>query len=96
MKTPDPATIESFRERLLSLPAEDLATLVVVAAIALDDLEMPEDIAGQLGIEEEALSEWEERVLHTGPIGATLDDLASKVLGHTDELGHIESETANA
>ncbi|WP_153606264.1 hypothetical protein [Ectopseudomonas mendocina] len=96
MKTPDPAAMERFRERLLSLPAEDLATLVVVAAIALDDLEMPEDIAGQLGIEKEALSEWEARVLHAGPIGSTLDDLASKVLGHTDELGLTESDTANA
>lgn len=49
MKTP--AAIERVRERLLSLPAEDLATLVVMVAIALDDLEMPEDIAGQLGSE---------------------------------------------
>lgn len=67
MKTP--AAIERFRERLLSLPAEDLATLVVMAAIALDDLEMPEDIAGQLGSEEVALSEWEARVLHAALSG---------------------------
>jgi hypothetical protein len=89
--TPDPAALETFRERLLGLPAEDLATLVVITAIALDDLEMPEDIAGQLGIEEDALSEWEKRVLHTGPIGSTLDDLASKVLGHTDDLATANS-----
>lgn len=85
MKTPDPAALEAFREKLQSLPGEDLATLVIVAAIALDDDEMPAEIANLLRVEEEALAEWGARVLHSGPTGSALDDLACKVIGLTDD-----------
>ena len=74
----------ALRARIDALTNEDLARLVMVAVIALDDAEMEPELANLLQTSNTDLRAWSERVIYGTDNPLSLDHLTSVALGLFD------------
>lgn len=74
----------ALRARIDALADEDLARLVMVAVIALDDVEMEPELANLMKTSDTDLCAWSERIIYGTDNQLSFDHLASVALGLFD------------